>query len=306
MRQDGAVGGCARRSAECGNANASSGRVRSAPRRNVSESELGEGGGAGGPADAARVTDATKTERGAVCEGKTGWGISQSRKEGGISAWAAKEKKSGQGRSIARHASGWRARHAERAIDGCRNNSTNTHNTKRCEFWRSGGGEPGAREPGSQRCVRCGGRKGREANWVGESQGPAVFKGEEAGLGVRGWVCCLNEWAAASLYTSPNPNHAPETTRQMRTPRPPSAAPPCIAMSLHPRRGTQALSRSMHHYIIQEHFSGVRREEALPRWGTLPPPWMGERPDACRQPCTASSSHRRASGSCLNMCSKFL
>jgi hypothetical protein len=123
--------------------------------------------------------------------------------------------------------------------------------------------------------VRCGGRKGREANCVGESQGPAVFK-EEAGLGVRGWVCCLNEWAAASLYTSPNPNHAPETTRQMRTPRPPSAAPPCIAMSLHPRRSTQALSRTMHHYIIREHFSGGGGEaldgghSLLLGWGSDP------------------------------------
>jgi hypothetical protein len=134
--------------------------------------------------------------------------------------------------------------------------------------------------------VRCGGRKGREANWVGESQGPAVFKGEEAGLGVRGWVCCLNEWAAASLYTSPNPNHAPETTRQMRTPRP-RPPRPLHRMSLHPRRGTQALSRTMHHYIIREHFSGDGGEALDGR--TLPPPWMGERPDACRKSCAASS-----------------
>jgi hypothetical protein len=182
MRQDGAVGGCARRSAECGNANASSGRVRSAPRRNVSESELGEGGGAGGPADAARVTDATKTERGAVCEGKTGWGISQSRKEGGISAWAAKEKKSGQGRSIARHASGWRARHAERAIDGCRNNSTNTHNTKRCEFWRSGGGEPG-----SQRCV-CVAEEEKDGKRIGwaKARGRPYLREKRLGWGLGG------------------------------------------------------------------------------------------------------------------------
>jgi hypothetical protein len=102
------------------------------PPRNVSESELGQGGGAGGPADAARVTDATKTERGVVREGKTGRRITQSRKEGGISAWAAKEKKKWPGqincKARVRMASGT---YAERAIDGCRNNSTNTHNTKR-------------------------------------------------------------------------------------------------------------------------------------------------------------------------------
>ena len=113
------------------------------------------------------LTDATKTERGVVREGKTGRRITRSRKEGGISAWAAKErKKSGQGRSIARHASEWRAapmRSVQLTVAGT---IARIPTIPRGEFWRSGGGEPGSRGP---KGVRCGGRKGREANWVGES-----------------------------------------------------------------------------------------------------------------------------------------